>query len=319
VRTGIIRLKKPFSGPNPVSKTRVVCSPLFVLLLTTLSAVRARADDWRLPTRREISSVNGKYVLTVTPQKEWPSKPGHCFGALFKVDDKKRTEIWSRCLINDISPVKVFVADSGKFVVKMDEGHEVGKLPGVIYDFRSGLGRVHTTDTLGFTKDFRHIEQSVSSYWWNKDSVRFFGPEDRRIIIRVHWGKTLFLWLEDGDLMDDEWYGLCKGWLIPEKEWQAIRDFADKKIKSDGLALLGSKHASERKIGALICGQERITSAIPRLTELLKDDQYYESTSTFISWTRVYYVRKAAKDALEAMGEKVKGVIVEEETGLFSK
>jgi hypothetical protein len=317
VRTDMVRLKKPIMSPNPVSKTRAVCS---LLLLMTLSAVQSRADQWTLPTKCEISSNNGKYVFVVTPHVGWSTKPGHCLGALFRVDGKKRTEIWSRHLINDVSPVKVFVADSGKFVVTMDEWYEVGKLPVVIYDFRGGLVRVHTTDSLGLKEDILHIEQSVSSYWWNTDSLSFWGPEDKTFIIRLHWGKTLLLWLQDdGDLMDDEWYGLRRGWAMSETEWKAIHDFSDKKIRKDGLALLDSKDASERKIGASICGQMKITSAIPRLKELLKDDQYCESTSTLISWTRVYYVRKAAKDALEAMGETVKGVTFEKTTGLFSK
>jgi hypothetical protein len=31
-----------------------------------------------------------------------------------------------------------------------------------------------------------------------------------------------------------------------------------------------------------------------------------------VKWTRVYHVRKAAKEALELMGEKVEGVVAEE-------
>lgn len=303
-------------SPNPVSKARVVCS---LLLLTTFSADRAGADSRLPPTAREISSNNGKYVFAVTPHEDWPSKPGHCLGALFRVDGKERTEIWSRYLINDVSPVEVFVADSGKFVVTMDEWYEVGRLPVVIYDFRGGLARVHTTDTLGLREDIRHILKSISNYWWNQDSVSFFGPGDKTFITRLHWGKTLFLWLRDGDLMDDEWYQLRRGWLMSETEWKAIHDFADEKISKHGLALLDSSVASEREIGASICGQMKVTSAIPRLKELLKDDQYCESTSMCFAWTRVYYVRKAAKDALEAMGEEVKGVIVEKKSGFFAK
>jgi hypothetical protein len=295
--------------------TRVVC---FLLLLTTLLADRASADSWTSPTKREISSNNGKYVFVVTPHTGWTIKPGHCLGALYKVEDNKRTEVWSRNLINDVAPVEVFVADSGKYVVTMDEWHEVGKLPVVIYNILGGLVYVHSTDTLGLKEDVQHIERTVSSYWWNQDSISFFGPDDKTFIIRLHWGKTLFLWLRDGDLMDDEWYRICKDWLMPEAEWKAIHDFADTKIRKEGRALLDSKDASERKSGVLLCGQLKITSAIPRLKELLKDDQYY-GTGLFTSWTRVYYVRKAAKDALEAMGEEVKGVTVEEKTGLFSK
>ena len=288
-----------------------------LLLLATLSAVQAHADQWALPTAREISSSSGKYVLVVTPHQDWSHKHGHCLGALFRLDGTKRTEIWSRHLINNVSPVEVFVADSGKFVVTMDEWHEMGRLPVVIYDFRGGLVCVHTTDTLGLKDDVQHIMMTVSSYWWNRDSVSFFGPEDKTFIIRLHWGKTLLLWLQQGDLMDDEWRQLHRSWLISDTQWNAIHDFADKKLRKDGLALLDSKDASKRKIGALICGQMKITSAIHRLKELLKDDrygdficQYDDSMHPFIS--RVYYVRKAAKDALEAMSEKVNGVIVEE-------
>ena len=85
------------------------------------------------------------------------------------------------------------------------------------------------------------------------------------------------------------------------------------------MALLDSKNASERTTGAAICGQLKIKSAIPRLKDLLKDDQYSLSVSSLISERRFYDVRKAARDALEAMGEKVKGVVVEEEVGLSSK
>jgi hypothetical protein len=311
-QNGMVRLMKLIESPTPMAKTRFVC---LLLLLMAISAGQARADEWMLPTSREFLSNNGKYVFAVTPHKDWPTKPGQCLGVLSKVNGKNRTEVWSRHLINDISPVKVFVADSGKYVVTMDEWHHVGKLPVVIYDFRGGLVCVHSTDTLGLKDDILHIKQTVSSYWWNEDSISFFGPEDKTFVIRLHWGKTLFLWLQDGALMDDEWYKVHRGWLIPEKEWQAIHDFAGKQIGKDALAWLDSKDASKRKTGALICGQEKIKSAIPRLKELLKDDEYYESNST----SRVYYIREAARDALKAMGENVGGVIVEEKIGPLPK
>ena len=211
MRTGMLHPKTPTINQKPAWKTRIVCILFFV---ATLSADRARADEWLMPRTREISSNNGKFVFVVTPHGA--SQPGHCVGALFRIEGKKRTEIWSRCLINDIAPVEIFVADSGEFVVTMDEWHEVGRLPVVIYDFRGGLARVHTTDTLGLKGDVLHITQTVSSYWWNNGSISFFGLEDKTFIIRLHWGKVVFLELRDGDLMDDDWYNLHKGWLMPE-------------------------------------------------------------------------------------------------------
>ena len=90
------------------------------------------------------------------------------------------TEIWSRFLINNHSPVRVFVSDSGKYVVTMDEWHSVGELPVVVYGQRGELIRVHSTDSLGLKDDVLQITITASSYWWNEDSVIFSGRMRRR-------------------------------------------------------------------------------------------------------------------------------------------
>lgn len=261
------------------------------------------ADEWDSIEKLEFFSPKGQHMLKIVPHENWPNKPGHCKATLFKIDGEKRKEVWSRYLINDHAPVQIFVADSGNYVITMDEWHHVGDLPIVIYGLFGSLIKVHSTDSLGLKEDIEHIKLSVSSYWWNEDSIGFFGPNENTFIIRLHWGKLILLELNDGSLMDKEWYDISKGWLMPKKKWDALHSFAEGQVKEHALRLLDSGDAEERKTGALVCGQEKIVEAIPRLKELLADSKYY-TTNIPRKWTRVYYVRKAAEEALKILGEK---------------
>ena len=281
--------------------------PLLAATLSCVLATIACADSWGPIEQTEFYSENRKHMLRFEPHPDWPSKPGHCRAVLFKGGK----ELWSRYLINNHAPVRVFVADSGDYVLTMDEWHSVGELPVVIYGRRGELVRVHSTDSLGLKDDIEHIKQTVSSYWWNEDSISFFGPDEETFLIRLHWGELILLQLRDGDLMDEEWYGIAKGWLMPEKKWTKLHEFGRTQLQKHAIRLLASKDAQQRKTGAMICGQEKLTEAIPALRELLNDEASF-STNVPEEWTRLYFVRKAAKDALEAMGQEVKGVIVEE-------
>ncbi len=289
-------------------QTKVITLVTFVsiTLATTLSA-----DSWGPPEQKEFFSPKQKHMLKVTPHKDWPNKPGHCQAILYKINGERKTEIWSRHLINNKAPMRVFVADSGKYVVTMDEHGSVGDIPVVIYGLSGELIRVHSTDSLGLKDDIKHIKQTVSSYWWNEDSISFFSPDEEVFFIRLHWGKLIFLELSHGDLMDEEWHDLHKGWFMPEKKWKALHEYVPAQIKKQVLQLLHSNKAQDRKTGALVCQQEKIESACPRLKKLLKDKEYF-ITNFPKEGTRVYFVRKAAKQALEALGQKVDGVVIEE-------
>lgn len=62
-----------------------------------------------------------------------------------------------------------------------------------------------------------------------------------------------------------------------------------------------------RETGCIHCGQLKLDDAVPRLRSLLED----KSTFSRIGYREevVYYVRKAAKEALEAMGHKAEAVV----------
>ncbi len=292
------------------------CIFLSVVALSHITAATGLADSWGPIKKTEFYSANRKHLLKISPHANWSKKPGHCRATLYTVEDAECTEVWSRFLINNQAPVRVFVSDSGDYVLTMDEWGSLGELPVVIYGWRGGLVRVHSTDSLGLENDVRHITMSVSSYWWNEDSMSFFGPDEETFFIRLHWGKLLLLSLDDGDLMNDEWYGRHKGWHIPEERWKTLHDFARREHRERALQWLDSEDSRERKIGAVICGQAKLEEAIPRLRELLTDEEHMLSFRGILpaQGHRVYYVRKAAKEALENMGEDCEDAVVNERT-----
>ena len=280
----------------------------FVAIAVFLSGMSAvKADQWTAIEKKDFKSSSGKYLFKITPHEDWPNYySGHCKAVLYKVDSSKLTEMWSRYLINNVGPVGVFVTDSGRYVITMDEWHRVGKLPVVIYGFRGDLISVHNIKSLGFEDDIEHIKRTVSSYWWNEDAIIFFGPKEEYLFIRLHWGKMLVIELWNGELCDKSW---CEA---HKKKWKALQKYANKKIEEIALLKLDSKNSDERKTGALVVGQLKIRSAIPRLKELLNDKASYTTRSGDRPERKVYYIRKRAKEALEGMGVNVKGIIVEE-------
>jgi hypothetical protein len=281
---------------------------LNIAFLIWVSSSQARADTWRAPKKTEFFSENRQYMLKIEPHPDWANKPGHCRATLFR----GKKEIWSRHLINNEAPVRVFVADSGQYVITMDEWGNVGKLPVVIYGPIGELVRVHSTDSLELKDDTLHIKRTISSYWWNENSISFFGPDEEKYFIRLHWGKWIVLDLHRGDLFQKE-QPFFRDDLRREhaREWEKLVQYRQKTLAKHTIRLLGSEKAEDRKTGALVSGQEKLKDAIPRLRKLLDDKEFF-TTNVPKEWTRVYFVRKAAKEALEAIGEKVQAVIIEE-------
>jgi len=293
---------------------RMVKCQVLLLALTALVGLghRARGDSWAAPSPEEFASASGKYVFRITPHEKWSEKPGHCTGELFKVEGEKRTLVWSRHLLNDVAPVKAHVTDDGEHVVTLDEWHHVGELPVVIYGPRGRRAAVHTIETLGLGEDTSHIKQSVSSFWWNENSIVFFTADGKRLIIRLHWGKMLIVDLGRGEMMNEKWYELHKGWYIKEDEWTALKESAEKRAGELALELVSSGDDHERQAGAMAAGQLKLRAAIPQLRKLLTDAAVYSEQTGTGPWMDVYPVRKAAVEALKALGENVHGVVTEE-------
>ncbi|MBN2022872.1 MAG: hypothetical protein JW809_08750 [Pirellulales bacterium] len=275
---------------------------IFVTVLAICACVRcARADFWGPLEPTEFRSANGKYTLKIEPHPDWPDKPGHCRATLLR----EGRRVWSRHLINDHGPVQVFVADSGRYVVTMDEWHHVGKLPVVIYGNDGRLIRVHDTDSLGLKDDVLNIKMSISSYWWNEGAVSLFGPDDETFLIRLHWGKWIVLELENGDLLakEKDFYrdDLRKQ---HDQRWLKLEEYREKKLAERVVKMLTSDDPEERRTAAVICGEEKYMQAVPQLRKLLADEEYFDCITDW-KWSRVFFVREAAKEALQALGQEV--------------
>jgi len=275
-------------------------------VLSCLATPLSLADIWGPIEQTEFSSENGKHLLKISPHAYGPLRPGHCRATLYAVEGARRTEVWSRFLINDHAPVDVFVSDSGEYVLTMDEWGHVGKLPVVMYGERGQLIRVHSTDSLGLSDD---METTVSSYWWNLDAISFFGPEEEVFFIRLHCGKWIVLELRTGNVLQKE-KTFFRDELRKqhEQKWKTLEEYREKALAEHAIQILSSADAHDRKTGALVCGQEKLTRAIPKLRRLLADRAWFTLSSGTES-TIVLYARQAAKGALEAMGQRVGKVV----------
>ena len=241
---------------------------LAVLLVLLLCAGIAGFEDWAPLDERQFHSPKKKHVLTVEPERDWWEKPGHCKATLYELDKDGKFTVWSRHLINNHGPVDVFVADSGKYVVTLDEWGSVGELPVVIYGQRGELIRAHSTDSLRLKEDRDHIELTIPSYGWSKDSISFFGPDEKFFLIRLHWGKFIILNLDTGDLIEKPSGEDDDRKAAKVNQWHALSKFARKKAEQLAVQMLDSESAGERETGAKIVGQYKTRSAIPKLKEL---------------------------------------------------
>jgi hypothetical protein len=288
-------------------KTNVIKTLLIIPLVALVTTHSVVGDEWTLAETHEYYSASRAYCLRVVPPKRSPATYGKCVGTLYKCvgGRKEKAWVWSRYLINNYAPVNVYVADSGKYVVTMDEWHSMGLLPLVVYGPGGELLNVHHLESLlNLKEDLSSIKVTVGSTWWDENAVVFFTQGDEVLCIRLHWGKLLFVRLSSGSLITPRPKGF-------RDDWGTMNRYADAELPALALKLLKSKTPRDRETGALVSGQMKLPEAVPLLRDLLTDKESYTVTANRQT-TRIYYVRKAAKEALEAMGHSTAGVIVEE-------
>ena len=154
-----------------------------ILIFSLFISSKVLSDIWVISdAESEVCSQAKTYCLRIIPNHKKDGF-GNCQAILYKLTEEKKEEVWSRYLINDTRPFNVFVADSGRYVVTMDETGRIGKLPIVIYDDRGRLVRVHSRETLDLNRDYNRIQRTMYSFWWSEDSVSFFGPNEQTFII----------------------------------------------------------------------------------------------------------------------------------------
>jgi len=265
--------------------------------------------EWSPAKTQDVYSAHRKYVLQVRPIEDM--KPGHCLATLLDLTGEKPKQVWSRHLINDYGADRIYVADSGRYVVTLgDWGPDADKLPVVVYGDDGSLLRPFSIEDLGIKKPADQDDPSFV-WFWSDDSISFFGPKEETFIIRLAWRQYVMVSLTSPGAMNADWYEVHKGWHTTEAEWKALHLFREKRVRELAQEMLTSPSRVDRQAGAVVCGQLGLEESREKLRRLLMDDASYETKNGDGPWTKVFHVRRAAKEALEAMGEKVEGVVVE--------
>ena len=182
----------PMNTAPPPHRARSWTLVLVACALATW-AISSRGDSWSAPKKETYASDNKQYVFAVKPAWRWDRTPGRCVGTLYRTTGGSRTRVWSRYLINNVAPSRAFVANSGSYVVTMDEYARLGQLPIVIYSNTGHLIAAHSLESMQLTFDNGKYRHTVSSAWWSENAELIWGPRDESIIIKLSWGKILVM------------------------------------------------------------------------------------------------------------------------------
>jgi hypothetical protein len=129
---------------------------------------------------------------------------------------------------------------------------------------------------------------------WYRNALGLFSQDQAHFFLRTDSGALVVL-------------DLARGRAVPRPS-RALRDEADRGFRAMAPTLLGSEEPVERETGALASGQLGLRETIPALRALLADDAYVSVYPAEDPAYAEYFVREAAKRALEALGEQVTGV-----------
>ena len=282
--------------------------PILIWLLPTSGCARRAMME-----ERKVFSANGVCAVEIRPHVKYYNFPGHCLATL----TRKGERVWSRDLINDWDPYRVLVSDSG-YVVTMGERDHFEGLPLVIYGSSGDTVCVHSLVSLGLMHEF--MIRSVVGYtgrgWnWLENSICLFMEDEGMFCIRLNSGRIVLVQLENGGIASDKdaaalSYG---GWQeMSPRRLEALEEKAREEIRTKEIPrMFSSQDPDERETAALVCGQERLEDKVEALRGLLGDGTFY-LRRTEAGTVRVYYVRKAATEALRVLKREVGEVVLEE-------
>lgn len=276
----------------------------FVFIAVFVGAMSTIADTWSKPTKRRVTSQNGKYCFDIVPPDMVRERltPGRCKGILYRKDSKGLyTKLWERHLINNISPVSAYVSPDGRFVVTLNEWSNWDLLPIVIYGEDGSLLRIFTDKVLDYALE-HECNITLSGVEWARGGVAgsefgFFDPKVEFFIIKSESGPYYLVDLADMELKFADTMEAIKK-VVGNRSFHRLK----KLIHETALKGIKSSDPAERAAAAKWCGQLKLKAAIPELRKLLKDTSSY--TRTVGKETKeVQFVAEAAKYAIEQMGK----------------
>lgn len=186
---------------------------IFLMIIFFISDLKA--DSWEGPEKKNYTSENGEYILTVSPTEipekysSWlKAKPKkkmkfsaadttivHCNATLRRVIDNDTIEIWNKKLINRIAPMSVIVANDGESIVTFDNWASMGYGVDVMvcYDKNGNLTHRFSLENIS-PFPINDYLFTISSIWWCCD-VRYisnnkieicFEDENKNIQKRIY-------------------------------------------------------------------------------------------------------------------------------------
>jgi len=242
---------------------------ILVILFVIIPSIKAvYADKWGAPIEKDYFSANGKFVAHITPAKYL--KKGKPSLEVFEM--KKNTEkvpLWQCKLGNKVAPVEVYVSNDGRYIVTTNEWYKVG-YGDYVAAFYSENGLIknysmeeilHLHSDISNLELFRLIPHSVSSRWWDRDSIKFFDTCTGKSYFCV-WLHLFDRWVawnpaNGEEVKVDE--GMAKKWNNKARSW-AIRQIEKKPDSNTPYKFLGKlKNPDDRPLIEALLSDENFS------------------------------------------------------------
>jgi hypothetical protein len=168
--------------------------------LTLTQMIQLTADSWPGARPQTFASANGTYRFKTRPPQlaTWSGKGN---GTVVRVGrDGSETATWSRELVN--IPVIAFITDDGQHVVTFDTWAKLGYEHAlVIYGERGAVVVDYHLDALLSAEEIgRSVRHTIGARRWLQDATIAFDDNDKRIVIRLHWGQIMRVALDTGTI-----------------------------------------------------------------------------------------------------------------------
>jgi hypothetical protein len=158
----------------------------------------------------------------------------------------------------------------------------------------------------------------MSGRHWLSNSLLFFNPDEEFFIVRMSNKEVMVFETDSGRLIEDTWKKSSPD-SDKLKKYKTIENNMASLIIAKALQLAISEQSKERETGLFVLNQCNDADSIKYLKEALKNSTSKIKEKSKVKY-REYPIRKAASEALKALGEKMpEDLIFEEAMDLSSQ
>jgi hypothetical protein len=167
------------------------CAIVTALLLSSGSPLQLYADTWGPPILKAALSPSGRFEARTSVGEP---------ASLALWDRGSRKRIYETKLVNPMSPLGVFVADTGEVLTVDDHGGAGQAHAVVLYDQAGHVIRDYGLESILSAQELRDkIDHSVLSIWWRYPTESPWADRDSFHITTI-FGAEVLVSLKDGGL-----------------------------------------------------------------------------------------------------------------------